>query len=337
MKIEKFTISRNDNFMEGWPDLIRLKSGRLVVTYNECTSHIDRAHTHIAVRYSDDDGISWSDVIYVGEETHHGDHYNSIRISQMSDGKILLVCDRLNGCETNAGCKLHMFESTNDGESWSDAYDTGTQGYCSDKVREMPDGSYLICISLYNEATGKTEIFAHKSYDGGKTWTKGVLAASSAKYTFIEPAAFTLSDGRICVFLRENSQKGYNGFVVYSEDFGNSFGEISEIPVEGMHRPFIGRLSDGRLFLSYREFLSPISASEFKGTSANLKACIFTEAELIKAEHFETHLIDTDQSENPDQGYSAWVQLDDGQIVMANYITDDAPKPYIRGYRISNL
>ena len=104
-----------------------------------------------------------------------------------------------------------------------------------------------------------------------------MLAASSSKYTFIEPAAFTLSDGRVCVFLRETSQKGYNGFVVYSEDFGNSFGEISEIPVEGMHRPFIGRLSDGKLFLSYREFLSPISASEFKGTSANLKACIFTE------------------------------------------------------------
>ena len=133
-------------------------------------------------------------------------------------------------------------------------------------------------------------------------------------------------------------EKGYEvtGFTLklWRDD---RFGEISEIPVEGMHRPFIGRLSDGRLFLSYREFLSPISASEFKGTSANLKACIFTESELIKAEHFETHLIDTDQSENPDQGYSAWVQLDDGEIVMANYITDDAPKPYIRGYRISNL
>ena len=337
MKIEIFTISRNDYFMEGWPDLIKLKSGRLVITYNECTSHIDRAHTHIAVRFSDDDGVTWSDVIYVGEETHHGDHYNSIRINEMSNGRILLVCDRLNGCETNAGCKLHMFESTDDGESWSDAYDTGIEGYCSDKVREMPDGSYLVCISRYNETTGKTEIFAHKSLDFGKTWTDGILAASSHKYTFIEPAVLTLSDGRICVFLRENSQKGYNGFVVYSNDYGDSFGEISEIPVPGMHRPFAGKLSDGRILLSYREFLAPISSTEFKGTAANLKACIFTEDELKSANHFDTYLIDTDTSENPDQGYSAWVQLSDGRIIMVNYIKDDAPKAYIRGYKISIL
>ena len=333
MKIEKFTVSRNDAFMEGWPDLIKLKSGRLVVTYNECTSHVDRAHTHIAVRFSDDDGVTWSDVIYVGEETFHGDHYNSIRINQMSDGRILLVCDRINKTETSDGCYLHIFESCDNGESWSDAYITDIMGYCSDKVREMPDGSYLVCISKYNKTSGKTEIFAHKSYDKGKTWTKGVLAASSNTYTFIEPAALTLNDGRLCVFLRENSLKGYNGFVVYSEDYGNTFGEISEIPIAGMHRPFIGHLSDGKILLSYREFLNPIDVKEFKGTSTDLKMCIFTESELSSAKSFDTYLIDRDTAVHPDSGYSAWVQLENGEIIMANYIVDDAPKAYIRGYK----
>ncbi len=34
----------------------------------------------------------------------------------------------------------------------------------------------------------------------------------------------------------------------------------------------------------------------------------------------------------PDGGYTGWVQLPDGRIFVVNYITDDAPKPYIRGY-----
>ena len=335
MEITKFTISRNDAFMEGWPDLIKLKSGRLIVAYNECTSHTDRHNTHITIRTSDDNGTSWSDKIYVGEETHHGNQYNSIRINQMSDEKIILVCDRINGSETSDGCLLHMFESLDDGTTWSDATITNIEGYCSDKVREMSDGSYLICISKYNKKTGKSEIIAHKSYDNGRTWTKGVLAATSDKYTFIEPAVLTLNDGVLCVFLRENSQKGYNGFVVYSSDNGETFGDISEIPIPGMHRPFVGYLSDGRIMLSYREFLKPLNTENFKGTSANLKMLIFSEDMLKKANFFETHLIDHDNAEFPDQGYSAWVQLDNNSIIMANYIVDDAPNAYIRGYMIN--
>ena len=134
MNIEKFTISRNDDFKEGWPDLIRTSTGRLIAVYNECDSHQNRDHTHIAMRFSDDEGGTWSAVRYIGEETFHGDQYNSIRIIQMSDGRILLVCDRIKGHEKAAGCQLHLWESVDDGQTWSAARDTGIRGYCSDKV-----------------------------------------------------------------------------------------------------------------------------------------------------------------------------------------------------------
>lgn len=326
MKVEKFVISRDDSIMEGWPDLIRTSSGRLIVIYNECTSHINRDHTFITLRFSDDNGDTWSEKRYIGEETFHGDHYNSIRVNQMKDGRIIVICDRLCEQELNDKCLLYMWESTDDGDTWSVGKSTGIHGYCSDKIREMPDGSYLLCVSLYNENTCRTEIIAHKSYDKGATWTKGVTAASSEFYTFIEPAVLPLSDGRICVFLRENSLKGYNGFAVYSNDFGETFYGLSEIPVTGMHRPFVGKLDDGRILLSCREHLAK--------TYPDLKACIFTEEEFFTAKEFTTFYIDHDSSDKPDQGYSAWVQTDDGRIIMANYITDDAPKAYIRGYRI---
>lgn len=324
--VEKFTLSRDDSFMEGWPDLIKLKSGRLLAAYNECVGHGNRDHTHITVRTSDDGGRAWSEKIYVGEETFHGDQWNSIRVNQLRDGRIILVCDRISGTEFSQETEIYAFESLDDGESFSEKRRLGIYGYCSDKVRELSDGSLLLCVSRFNPTLGKSEVFAHKSTDGGISWSSPIIAASGAEYNFIEPAAYEMRDGRVAVFLRENSFKNYNGFVVFSNDGGRSFGECVEIPIQGMHRPFVGRLENGKMLLSYREFLN--------GDKSRLKACVFDEDALSSGEGFEIFEVDRDMSATPDSGYSAWVQLDDGEVVMVNYIVDDAPKAYIRGYRL---
>lgn len=78
--------------------------------------------------------------------------------------------------------------------------------------------------------------------------------------------------------------------------------------------------------MSYREFLN--------GDKSRLKVCVFDMAALLRGGSFEICEIDRDRSETPDSGYSAWIQLDDGEIVMVNYIVDGAPRAYIRGYRI---
>lgn len=329
-QIDKFTISRNDAVMEGWPDMIKLQSGRILVFYNECTAHTNRNGTHITMRISDDDGYTWSEKKYIGEETNHGNQWNSIRVNQLQNGKIILVCDRITQVEKSADTKFYTFESIDDGNSWSEKYDIGVYGYCSDKVRELSDGSLLLCVSRYNASTSKSEILAHKSFDGGKSWSKATVVAASKQYTFIEPAALELNNGRIVVFIREDSKLGYNGFVAFSEDKGNSFKDLQEIPVKGMHRPFVGYLDDGNIFLSYREHLSS------KNRYMDLKMCSFSEEEVSNSDSMqpETVLIDHDRSESADTGYTAWVQLSDGSILMANYIVDDAPKAYIRGYRI---
>jgi len=48
-----------------------------------------------------------------------------------------------------------------------------------------------------------------------------------------------------------------------------------------------------------------------------------------------TFYIDIDRSVHRDSGYSGWVQLDNGDVYVADYINDDAPLAQIRGYRIS--
>ncbi|HEY9076193.1 MAG TPA: hypothetical protein VIO61_06600 [Anaerolineaceae bacterium] len=44
--------------------------------------------------------------------------------------------------------------------------------------------------------------------------------------------------------------------------------------------------------------------------------------------------VDFDRSPASDTGYSGWVQFDDGEIYIVNYIMDDAPKAQIRGYAL---
>lgn len=189
IQIEKFIISRDDSIMEGWPDMIRLHSGRLLIIYNECIAHTNRNHTRITLRTSDDNGITWSEKNYIGDETFHGDHWNSIRVNQLSSGKIVLLCDRVINKETNDETQMYMWESEDSGNTWSHGKKLGIHGYCSDKVRELSDGSLLLCISVYNRITEKTEIFAHKSIDSGKTWSQRIPVASSPYRTFIEPAS----------------------------------------------------------------------------------------------------------------------------------------------------
>ena len=332
MTVEKFTVTRHDEFMEGWPDIIRCKNGDLLVFYNECNGHLDRDHSFITMRRSRDNGKSWSEEkMHIGGETSHGKHWNSIRASVCDDGRIILVCDKMNGvgltAESAHTCRVYMWESFDNGETFVNMRNTEIVGFCTDKVRFLPDGSWLILVSLKNLENGKFEIHAHKSYDEGKTWEYKCKVAGDERYNFIEPNTLQLSDGRLFAFMREDSKLGYNGFACISDDGGESFGEIFEIPVPGMHRPFSQKMSDGRIILSFREFLD--------GKYPNFKMCVMTEEELLGAKKYDTYHIDTDRAECVDQGYSAWVQTGDNDILMVNYITDDAPKPYIRGYRIS--
>ena len=44
--------------------------------------------------------------------------------------------------------------------------------------------------------------------------------------------------------------------------------------------------------------------------------------------------LDYDRSPVSDLGYTGWVQFDDGEIYVVNYIVDDAPKAQIRGYSL---
>lgn len=326
---EKFDISRTDTIMEGWPDLIRTASGKLICVYNECVAHGNRDHSRIALRESSDDGKTWSDARYVDIETFQGDQWNSIRLSQFADGRLILVCDRIDGNEKTDTTEIWMWESTDDGVSWSEGIRHGIFGYCADKVRELKDGTLLLLVSSYDSGLRRSVIYAHRSTDGGKTWSERIPVASDPEYSVIEPAVLETSDGTLVAFLRENSSKNYDCMRAISKDGGKTWEGMYPLALPGCHRPFVGYLSDGRILLTYRSYIDK--------TKRVVAAAVFDEAAALSKDRGTIPLfqLDYDSAASPDTGYTAWVELADKEIIMANYIVDTAPRAFIRGYRFS--
>ena len=327
--VEKFDISRTDTIMEGWPDMIRTASGKLICVYNECVAHGNRDHSRIALRESTDEGKTWSDARYVDVETFQGDQWNSIRLNRLSDGRLLLVCDRIDGTEKTDTTEIWMWESTDDGVSWSEGIRHGIFGYCADKVRELRDGTLLLLVSSFDSGLRRSVVYAHRSADGGETWSERIPVAADPDYNFIEPAVLETSDGTLVAFMRENSSKNYDCMRAFSKDGGKTWSGVYPLALPGCHRPAVGYLSDGRILLTYRSYMDK--------TKRVVAAAVFDEAAALSEQRgtIPLYQLDYDSAASPDTGYTAWVELEDKQLLMANYIVDTAPRAFIRGYRFS--
>ena len=60
MSIEKFSISRDPELYEAWPDAALAADGRLVCVFSECTHHGNRDYTRIMLADSFDRGRTWT-------------------------------------------------------------------------------------------------------------------------------------------------------------------------------------------------------------------------------------------------------------------------------------
>ena len=128
-------------------------------------------------------------------------------------------------------------------------------------------------------------------------------------------------------YLRENSVKGYPILKVLSADGGETWSEIYNTSMDSGHRPVAGFLADGSIMVTYRYIPS--------GTQNMFAA--FMSRETIEAsgrrdQRVRVMPLDYDRNPSPDIGYTGWVQFEDGEIYVVNYIKDDADKAYIRGY-----
>jgi len=340
--MQKFTIDRDDNVYLAFPDILLTSWGELICVYTQTTSHGDRTGSRVVMNRSLDRGATWAGrTVFAGE----GDaavekgFYDCARVGALSDGRLYVLCSKCYGNERGLN-DIHIWFSSDRGNSWPVFVKTGCCGIVPDKLVDLEDGTLLLSSHYYSPVTEKLEQYVWFSTDGGLTWGDRVTAAADPALNLCEISilkATRPAGGKPCLvgFMRENSGMGYDCKKVISEDGGRTWGPIVDFPLPGCHRPVSGRLADGRVMITYRfrqggkGWLGKWTQNFF-GAFTDVESIFVTVRNEAWTRIFP---LDFDRSPVSDLGYSGWVQFPDGEILVVNYIVDDAPKAQIRGYR----
>jgi hypothetical protein len=337
--MEKYTVSRDDNVYEAFPDLALTPSGRLVCVFAECTHHADRSYTRLMVTHSTDQGRTWHPKYALTEATHGLPFYNCPRITQLRDGRLVVVVDKIFADERSAkpeACRNYMFYSEDEGLTWCTGIETPVRGIVPDRLLELPDGRWLLAAHYNDVEFGYLTQRLWMTEDQGQSWHGPVMVGRTTGLNLCEASILYVEDNTLVAFMRENSGKGWDCYKAISLDGGMTWDEPVAFPLPGCHRPVAGWLQEGTVLITHRFMQGGLRWTGW--WTQNLFAAI-TDRESIKAQQRESaHTrilpVDFDRSSESDTGYSGWVQFDNGEIYIVNYIVDNAPKGQIRGYTL---
>lgn len=347
--IRKFIVSRDDSIYEAFPDVALTASGRLVCVFAECTHHADRSYTCIMVTASDDRGRTWSPKRRLTEplrgDPNRDPYWNCARVSALSDGRLAVVVDRVAGRNEGVGGEQSnwLFFSGDNGRTWTGPFPTPAVGIVPDKLIEIRHGRQAgrFVLAAHTVLAARTVLeggqFTQRCWlsdDRGGTWTGPHVIAEEPGLKLCEGSVLPLPGGELVCFMRENSFIGLDAFKSISTDGGRTWQGLCKVPIPACHRPVAGMLHSGRVLITHR-FMQ--GGKGWTGWwTQNLFAALTDVESCLAARREEAHTrimpIDFDRSPQSDTGYSGWVQFDDGEIYVVNYILDDAPKAQIRGY-----
>ncbi|MCZ6681502.1 MAG: sialidase family protein [Candidatus Poribacteria bacterium] len=332
--IEKFTVSRDDNIYEAWPDVTLTPSGKLICIFSECTHHGDRSYTRIMLTDSIDRGRTWSKKRPLTEGTKGLPYWNSARIMMLKDGRLAAIADRIFG-KGERGGRNYLFFSEDEGMTWGRPVETPAQGIVPDKLLELDNDRWIVSCHEKGEGFGYLVQRLWYSDDQGATWSDPVIVGKKEGLNLCEVSILPV-EAKLVAFFRENSGMGWPCYKAISSDCGESWGDLIPFPLPGCHRPVSGFLQDGHILITYR-FIQ--GGKGGWGTRTQNFFAALTDRDSTLAGSYQdaqTRIlpIDFDRSPVSDLGYSGWVQFEDGEIYIVNYIVDDAPNGQIRGYSL---
>lgn len=326
MSIQKFCVSNDRSIYEAWPDLVKTEGGKLICVFTECKHHLDRDDSRIVMVESTDRGRSWSPKKPFTDVGTKENYFNNARISKLRDGNLVIVCDKVQRDE-NSASQIYVWYGDKEGTLWSEPEIHDFCGIVPDKMKELENGRRILAAHFYNPESKKLEQYLWYSDDKGKTWSDRVTVAADPRYNLCEVSILECENNTLVAFLRENSGLGYDMLKCISTDNGQTWSEVYPVPADGAHRPVAGYLNDGTVMITYRYIP--------RGTT-NVFAAFLRKKDLLRTVRQEQAIrimpLDYDRNPSPDLGYTGWVQWEDGEIYVVNYIKDNEEKAQIRGY-----
>ena len=317
---------------QGWPSVCRDENGTLYAVASSFRAAHICPFGKTAMFISRDEGKTWTPPIVIND-TYMDDR--DAGILYMGNGRMLVtwfteatvwsewLCGNIPEMARNAvkgmieeyeklpdgaiGQRSFVRVSEDYGVTWSDTIEVpvsaphgpsmlknGTLIYLGKEAEDMYDGRIASCVS----------------HDGGYTWTKiGIVDVPDRMKpgNFHEPHVTELSDGSLFGMIRVQGIDGFAHFTMYSTrstDGGKTWSMPEPTDVSGSP-PHLLRHSSGALICTYGKRDGDIG-----------------EHAMVSYDDGRTwsddYIID-DNSTNPDLGYPATVELDDGSLLSVYY------------------
>ncbi|GAA5221512.1 hypothetical protein GCM10025777_21420 [Membranihabitans marinus] len=205
-------------------DFITLKDGRILYIYSHFMgkSSSDFGSSHLASRYSDDNGETWSASDKIEVENEGAMNVMSVSLLRLQNGDIALFYARKNSIND---CIPQMRISKDEGQSWSDPISciTDYPGYYvlnNDRVIQLKNGRLLLPVALHeskekannhlgHKFNNKGVIYCYYSDDNGQTWKKKNAIKISDDITAQEPGLVELNNGHVLMFIRTDAGVQY--------------------------------------------------------------------------------------------------------------------------------
>ena len=194
---------------EAFPDVTRLKDGRLACVFYAGYTHISLPSEtcprggRIAVCYSDNEGVSWSpaQTLYDGP-----DDDRDPSITQLKDGHVLCTFFSLKKKEGGGytGLGSWVVESADGCRTWSEPRLISRDYYCSSPVRELTAGTLI--LGLYRETDADANGAVVLSNDNGKTWGAVIDIDNGGLRLDAETDVIVLKDGTLYAAQRTASE-----------------------------------------------------------------------------------------------------------------------------------
>lgn len=216
-------------------DFIPLADGRILFVYSRFTGGAgDHAAAHLAGRFSDDGGKTWTDEDEVIVANEGQWNVMSVSLLRLADGRIGLFYMRKNSL---SDCRPLMRISDDEAKSFSEPTTCIDQiGYYvlnNDRAVQLAGGRIILPVALHNrpgweKPEWEGRIMCYLSDDGGKSWrqSRDVLlgkSATGARVLVQEPGVVELEDGRLMMFCRTNAGSQW---VSHSADGGDTWSPL---------------------------------------------------------------------------------------------------------------
>jgi len=290
-----------------------------------------------------------------------GASINCPRLISLQNGTLLLISDLcVAWLDDHNQWENWLWRSKDNGVTWEGPQKANSLDKIVPSLTQLRNGDLLLGLARETDIVS----FIYRSSDEGRTWSEPMQLPFNEDYMPDEISFVELDDGTIVGFGRnyakEKKRLPSGGIKIISRDGGKTWDGPFDtwlMALEG--RPKAGLLRSGEVCITYRcdmpnEMLAMHVMSQAAAESEKIGEMIKrmpvpedTAAKMAEEKGEErswymtsyypgrTIILDCDRSVHRDGGYSGWVQLDNGDIYVVDYINDDAPLAHIRGYIVS--